>query len=170
MKMESLYEKYHLKPVINASGKMTILGVSKYVDEAIHAQQFGGKNFFEMSQLEEKVGAYVADLIGTEAAHIVSSASAGIALSVAAVIGKGDSYHTHHPYSERFKTRKIVLPKGHNVDYGAPVETMIQLGGGEVSKRAMRMSVPKKRWLTQLRMKQPLSSTLRATMRFKKTC
>lgn len=130
--MESLYEKYHLKPVINASGKMTILGVSKYTDEAIKAQQFGGNNFFEMRELEKNVGTYLAQLIGSEDAHIVSSASAGIALSVAAVIGKGDKYHVHHPYSDRFKNREVIIPKGHNVDYGAPVETMIQLGGGKV--------------------------------------
>ncbi|WP_028273441.1 DgaE family pyridoxal phosphate-dependent ammonia lyase [Atopococcus tabaci] len=130
--MKSIYEKYDLTEVINASGKMTALGVSKYPDEAIEAQQFGGKNFFVMDQLAENVGAYVAKLIGAEDAHIVSSASAGIAQSVAAVIGKGSMYHLHHPFSKKITQREIIVPKGHNVDYGAPVETMVELGGGVV--------------------------------------
>lgn len=130
--MESLYEKYNLKPVINASGKMTILGVSKYVQEAIEAQKFAGEHFFEMSKLQINVGKYLAELIGVEDAQIVSSASSGIAQSVAALIGKGSQYHVEHPYSERFNDREIVIPKGHNVNFGASVGTMIELGGGKV--------------------------------------
>lgn len=126
------YNKYGLKKVINASGKMTILGVSKYADEAIEAQKFGGENFFEISELEEKVGQYIAQLIHVEDSQIVSSASAGIALSIAGIIGQGSSYHLYHPYSEKITKREIIIPKGHNVDYGTPVEIMIEVGGGKI--------------------------------------
>ena len=126
------YEKYGLKEVINASGKMTVLGVSKYSDEVIEAQKFGGQHFFEMDQLAQKTGEYVAQLIGTEAAHIVSSASAGIAQTVAGVIGQGNSFHLYHPYSEKITKREIIVPKGHNVDYGTPVEVMVAVGGGKM--------------------------------------
>lgn len=128
------YNKYGLKKVINASGKMTILGVSKYVDEAIEAQKFGGRNFFEISELEERIGQYIAQLIHVEDSQIVSSASAGIALSIAGVIGQGSSYHLYHPYSEKITKREIIIPKGHNVDYGAPVEIMIEVGGGKITE------------------------------------
>ena len=87
--MTSIYEKYDLKQVINASGKMTALGVSKYVDAALEAQRLGGKSFFEMDQLNIQVGKYLAGLLGCEDTQVVSSASAGIAQSVAALIGKG---------------------------------------------------------------------------------
>ena len=43
------YQKLNLKKVINASGKMTILGVSKVANESIAAQQFGDQHFFEMT-------------------------------------------------------------------------------------------------------------------------
>src|SRR5699024_10916986 len=62
----------------------------------------------------------------------VSSASAGIALSIAGIIGQGSSYHLHHPYSKKITQREIIIPKGHNVDYGAPIEMMIEVGGGNV--------------------------------------
>ncbi len=127
-----LYQKYDLKQVVNASGKMTILGVSKTPDEIVALQKFGGQHFFEMADLVEKTGSYIADLLHTEDAVIVSSASAGIAQSVAGLIGQGSDYHLYHPYTDKIKKREIVIPKGHNVDYGTAVEVMIELGGGKL--------------------------------------
>lgn len=126
------YQKLNLKHVINASGKMTILGVSKTSQEGINAQRFGDEHFFEMSDLVKKSGSYIAKLIGAEDAIIVNSASAGIAMTIAALIGQGSHYHLYHPFSPRFKNRNIVIPKGQNVDYGTPEEVMINLGGGNV--------------------------------------
>lgn len=125
-------EKFGLKEVINASGRMTILGVSKVSENVMKAQRFGGEHFFEMSELMRQTGRYLAELLKTEDTQVVSSASAGIAQSVAAVIGRGDSYHVYHPYTAKITKREIIIPKGHNVDYGTPVEVMIQQGGGKV--------------------------------------
>lgn len=126
------YDKFDLKQVINASGRMTILGVSKVSESVMAAQRFGGEHFFEMSELAVQTGKYLARLLKVEDTQIVSSASAGIAQSVAAVIGQGDMYHVYHPYTNRLQKREIILPKGHNVDYGTPVETMVDLGGGQL--------------------------------------
>lgn len=131
--MPSVYEKYQLKPVINASGRMTILGVSTPEQEVVDAVNFGLGHYFEVKDLVNKTGAYLAGLLDVEDAVVVSCASAGIAQSVAAVIVRGDPYrleqlhaHAHNVPSE------IVLPKGHNVNFGAPVGTMVNLGGGKV--------------------------------------
>ncbi|WOX48766.1 DgaE family pyridoxal phosphate-dependent ammonia lyase [Aeromonas sp. XH] len=131
--MPSVYEKYRLKPVINASGRMTILGVSTPEQEVVEAVNFGLGHYFEVKDLINKTGAYLADLLGVEDAVVVSCASAGIAQSVAAMIVRGDPYrleqlhaHAHNVPSD------IVLPKGHNVNFGAPVGTMVNLGGGKV--------------------------------------
>lgn len=128
----TIYEKYGLKEVINASGKMTILGVSKVAKSVQETQAMAGDCFFEMSELVERTGAYIAELLAVEEAVIVASASAGIAQSIAAVIGQGDRYHLYHPYDNRFERREIVMPKGHNVDYGTAVEVMIAQGGGQL--------------------------------------
>lgn len=130
--MISIDESFDLKKVINASGKMTILGVSKVSDGVLEAQKQGGQNFFEMSDLFIQTGKYIASLLNVEDAQIVSSASAGIAQSVAGVILRDKEYNVLHPYSKKITKREIIIPKGHNVDYGTPVEVMIQLGGGEV--------------------------------------
>ncbi|MBO0438750.1 DgaE family pyridoxal phosphate-dependent ammonia lyase [Candidatus Enterococcus ikei] len=126
------YEKFNLKEVINASGRMTILGVSKVSEKVLAAQKFGGEHFFEMNELSIQTGAYLAKLLNVEDAQVVSSASAGIAQSVAALIGEGSSYHAYHPYTDKITKREIILPKGHNVDYGTPVEVMVEQGGGQV--------------------------------------
>lgn len=126
------YEKFNLKEVINASGRMTILGVSKVSGSVLAAQKFGGEHFFEMRELSIQTGAYLAKLLKVEDAQVVSSASAGIAQSVAALIGQGSVYHAYHPYTDNMTKREIILPKGHNVDYGTPVDVMVEQGGGQV--------------------------------------
>ena len=125
-------EKFNLKEVINASGRMTVLGVSKVSEAVLEAQRFGGTHFFEMADLSEKTGGYLAQLLDVDDVQIVSSASAGIAQSIAAVIGQGSLAHVYHPYSATIKKKEIILPKGHNVDYGTSVELMVQQGGGKV--------------------------------------
>ncbi|MHC5228720.1 DgaE family pyridoxal phosphate-dependent ammonia lyase [Enterococcus sp. LJL99] len=126
------YDKLDLKEVINASGKMTILGVSKVSESVLAAQRFGGQHFFEMDELISHTGAKIAKWLQVEDAQIVSSASAGIVQTIAGIIGQGSFYHLYHPYSPKFTNREIILPKGHNVDYGTPVEVMVEQGGGEL--------------------------------------
>ncbi|MEN3930175.1 DgaE family pyridoxal phosphate-dependent ammonia lyase [Microvirga sp. W0021] len=130
--MASIYERYNLKPVINASGRMTILGVSTPPQDVVDAVTLAMGSYFEMKDLVNKTGDYIAKLLGAEAATVVSSASAGIALSVAAVIVKNDPWMLVNLHATPVEgPREIVLPKGHNVNYGAPVGTMIALGGGK---------------------------------------
>ncbi|MBW7981648.1 DgaE family pyridoxal phosphate-dependent ammonia lyase [Enterobacillus tribolii] len=128
---QSVYQKYNLKTVINTSGRMTILGVSTPREDVVEAVNFGLNHYFEVKDLVNKTGRYIADLLGVEDAVVVSCASAGIAQSVAAMIVQDNAYrldnlhaHAHDVPSE------IVVPKGHNVNFGAPVGTMVQLGGG----------------------------------------
>jgi L-seryl-tRNA(Ser) seleniumtransferase len=130
--MSSIYEKYHLKQVINTSGRMTMLGVSTPRQEVIDAVDFGLNHYFDIKDLVNKTGAYIAELLHVEGATVVSCASAGIALSVAAVIVKDNANLLVNLHSAAVnEPREIVLPRGHNVNYGAPVDTMIALGGGK---------------------------------------
>ncbi|EHN69242.1 DgaE family pyridoxal phosphate-dependent ammonia lyase [Aliivibrio fischeri] len=133
--MSSIHEKYGLTEVINASGRMTALGVSTPNEDVVNAVKEGLGQYFDMKDLVIKTGEYIANLLNVDAAVVVSCASAGIAQSVAAVIVKDSQYrlenlhaHVHDVPSE------IVLPKGHNVNFGAPVGTMVTLGGGTIKE------------------------------------
>lgn len=54
--MPSIYEKYHLKQVINTSGRMTALGVSTPRPEVVQAAMDGMNHYFEMKDLVNKPG------------------------------------------------------------------------------------------------------------------
>lgn len=127
----SLNAKYGLKRVINASGRMSILGVSAPTDTVMDAMKQGGQNYVEIADLVDKAGDYVAKILGSEAAVIVNSASSGIALSVAAIVTQGNRRKSERLHQENIPKSDIIMLKGHNVQYGAPVETMIYLGGGK---------------------------------------
>ncbi|WP_191566330.1 DgaE family pyridoxal phosphate-dependent ammonia lyase [Metabacillus idriensis] len=128
----SLNAKYGLKRVINASGRMSILGVSAPTDTVMDAMKQGGQRYVEIADLVDKAGDYAADILGSEAAVIVNSASSGIALSVAALVTKGNRRKSERLHQELIPQNEIIMLKGHNVQYGAPVETMIFLGGGKL--------------------------------------
>jgi L-seryl-tRNA(Ser) seleniumtransferase len=131
--MSSIYEKYNLKQVINTSGRMTMLGVSTPRQDVVDAVDYGLNHYFEIKDLVDKTGAYIANLLNVDAAVIVSCASAGIAQSVAALIVKDNANLLVNLHSAPITVpREVVLPRGHNVNFGAPVDTMVALGGGKV--------------------------------------
>lgn len=128
----SLNEKYGLKQVINASGRMSVLGVSAPSDTVMDAMKIGGQNYVEFSDLVTKSGQYIANILGAEASIVVNSASSGIALSIAGMITEGKRNLSEKIHQVDIAKNEIIMFKGHNVDYGAPIETAVYLGGGKV--------------------------------------
>jgi len=128
----TLSAKYGLKRVINASGRMTVLGTSTSSNGVMEAMKQGGQNYVEIADLVDKSGDYIAGLLGAESAIVVNSASSGIALSVAALVTKGDRRKSERLHQEEIAQNEVVILKGHNVQYGAPIETMVYLGGGKL--------------------------------------
>ncbi|MWP61256.1 DgaE family pyridoxal phosphate-dependent ammonia lyase [Gilliamella sp. Pas-s25] len=130
---KDVYSKYNLKRVINASGRMTILGVSTPRPEVVDTVLHGLNEYFEIKDLVDKTGQYIAKLLKVENAVVVSCASAGIVQAVAGLIIKDDRdllFNLHS--SDKYVPREIIVPKGHNVNFGAPISTMVSLGGGIV--------------------------------------
>ncbi|AZS14253.1 DgaE family pyridoxal phosphate-dependent ammonia lyase [Paenibacillus lutimineralis] len=128
----SLNAKYGLKRVINASGRMSILGVSAPSDTVMEAMRQGGQSYVEIADLVDKAGDRIAGILGSEAAVVVNSASSGIALSVAGIVTRGERRQSERLHQEPIHQNEIIILKGHNVQYGAPVETMVYLGGGKL--------------------------------------
>lgn len=126
----NIYEKMGLDRVINCSGKMTKLGVSTLSNGVRDAMNEAGQSFVVMDDLMLAAGKRIAELIGAEAACVTASAASGIAVSVATVIAGSDLNLIEHPQRKRSGRNEIVLQKGHSVNFGAPISTMIELGGG----------------------------------------
>ncbi|MHA0856295.1 DgaE family pyridoxal phosphate-dependent ammonia lyase [Paenibacillus sp. CMAA1364] len=128
----TLHAKYGLKRVINASGRMSILGVSAPTDTVMEAMKQGGQKYVEIADLVDKAGEHIASILGSESAVVVNSASSGIALSIAAIVTEGHQRRSERLHQDKMEKNEIIMLKGHNVQYGAPVETMIYLGGGKL--------------------------------------
>ena len=132
--MDNIYHKNGLKTVINASGRMTKLGVSTISEGVGKTLVEAAENYVVIDDLYAFAGKKIGGMIGTEDACVTSSASAGIALSVAALICEGNLQKVKHLYDilPEITKREVILLKGHHVDFGAPVAEMIQLGGGKI--------------------------------------
>lgn len=132
--MENIYSKNGLQAVINASGRMTKLGVSTISEGVGEALVEAAGNYVVIDDLYVYAGRKIGSMIGTEDACVTSSASAGIALAVASLICGGNLQKVKHLYDILPTTpkREVILLKGQNVDFGAPIAEMIQVGGGKI--------------------------------------
>lgn len=130
--MMDIYEKYHVSRVINASGKMTILGGSRVHQTIIEQCALGAGNFFEVKDLLDKTGDYIAQLLDVESTYIVNSASGGIAQAIGAAICQDDYQKIMNLYDPSNVKREVVICKGHNVNYGTAIEVTMRLGGAKV--------------------------------------
>lgn len=127
----NLYKSKGLKEIINASGRMTALGVSTPRAATLEAMASAGHNFVVLHELMKYADDEISKFTGAEASCPTACASAGIAISVAATIAKDNllQIETLPHVLEGFK-HEIILQKGHAVNFGAPIETMIRAGGG----------------------------------------
>lgn len=134
MEMKNIYTEQGLKGVINASGRMTKLGVSTISDEVAEVLVDAAQNYVVIDDLLEWAGKKVGKYVGCADACITSSASAGIALSVASLICKDNIQKVEHFFDtvRKDNKRQVILLTGHNIHYGAPVSTMLELGGAEI--------------------------------------
>jgi L-seryl-tRNA(Ser) seleniumtransferase/D-glucosaminate-6-phosphate ammonia-lyase len=119
-----------LRRVVNASGRVTVLGVSTISDRVAAAAVRGGQSYVVIEDLMTRAGELISRHTGAEASCPTSCASAAIALTVAALVTKGRYTDMMRLPDSAGLANEIVLQKGHSVNYGAPIPTMIRLGGG----------------------------------------
>lgn len=129
---QNIYQRLGLKRVINACGKMTILGVSAVSPEVMAATAEAAGAFVEIDALVDRTGELVSEHTGTQDSYITSCASAGIAIAVAAVITRGEPDRVAMMPDSSGMANEILILRGHNIDYGAPITSAIRLGGGRV--------------------------------------
>ncbi|AMH10645.1 TPA: D-glucosaminate-6-phosphate ammonia lyase [Klebsiella aerogenes] len=128
----NIYQQLGLKRVINACGKMTILGVSAVDPQVMQATAQAAGAFVEIDKLTDRAGELVSAHTGAEDSYITSCASAGIAIAVAAAITRGEPEKVVQMPDSSQWPNEIVILRGHNVDYGAPITSAIRLGGGRI--------------------------------------
>ena len=118
--------------VINASGTMTHLGASRVPAEIVDAVQATLPLFVDMHELQATASEIIGQATGSEAGCITASAASGIAVAIAASMTGLDvaaAQSLPAPHAAK-RGRRIVIQRGHIVDYGAPIVQKIAMVGG----------------------------------------
>lgn len=126
----NIYKEMGLKEVINANGKMTILGASVVSDEIAEAMQSGLQNFVVIEDLMHHAGRVISKKTGAEAGCPTCGAASGMAIAVAAAIaGENLNLIERMPNSHGLQN-EIIIQKGQVVNFGGNLAQMIRIGGG----------------------------------------
>lgn len=121
-----------LRPIINASGTMTVLGASIMVPEAIAAMVAIAGEFVEMASLHQAASDVVAGATGAEAGFITASSASGITLAVAGCMtGERLLAIERLPDTTGLKD-EVLVQLGHLVGYGASLEQTICMTGAKL--------------------------------------
>jgi L-seryl-tRNA(Ser) seleniumtransferase len=127
----TLHSRYGLSEVINAAGSFTPVGVSRSSSDVAQAAGEALTQFFVMDDLQDALSAAVCRFTGAEAGAAVHCVAAGITLSVAAAMtGLDPARIAALPTTDGMPNR-VVLPAGHAVNYGHPIEQDIRLAGAK---------------------------------------
>ena len=126
----NVFEQLGLKDVINACGRMTLLGTSICTEEVSTSVKDALEHYVVLEDLMSCTGDAIAEATGSEAGCPAASAAAGIVLSVAACItGCDRALIDALPDSEGLKN-EVIIQKGHVINFGASINQMIRMAGG----------------------------------------
>ena len=124
-----LHKKYQLRRVINACGKMTHLSGAIVLPEIAEAAAESMHHFFVLDELQAAAGRIIAESSGAESGCVTACTAEGITLSVAATMTGTDLARVYQlPDSDGMRNR-VLIQKGHCVNYGQPVTQAIRLAG-----------------------------------------
>src|SRR5436190_7822903 len=112
-----VYEVLGVKPVINATGTVTILGGSLMPPEVVAAWVEASKHFVNLLELQDRVGARIAKLVGVEAALVTTGAAGALLLGTAAAVTRGDPGRIKRLPDTGGMRNEVLLQKSHHSCY-----------------------------------------------------
>ena len=129
--MTNLYEKYNLTPIINACGKMTKLSGAVVLPVIADQVRESLDYFFDLDELQAAAGKLISEATGSESGCVTACTAAGITESIAACMtGTSLGNILQLPDSTGMPNR-VIIQKGHCVNYGAPITQNIRLAGAQ---------------------------------------
>ena len=121
-----------LRPLINVSGTMTVLGASIMVPQAVAAMAAIATEFVGMAALHDAASGVIAELTGAQAGFVTASCASAITLAVAGTM-TGDRLLAIERLPDATGLRRDVLVQlGHMVGYGASLHQSIAMTGARV--------------------------------------
>jgi uncharacterized pyridoxal phosphate-dependent enzyme len=119
-----VYERLGVRPIINAVGTLTRIGGSLMAPEVVQAMGEASRAFVSLKELQEKVGARIAELLGVEAAYVSCGASAGLALSIAACMTGTDLAKIDRLPDTTGMKNEVLMPLAYRNLYDRPIRTV----------------------------------------------
>ena len=127
-----LCRRFGFKRVLNAMGTPTILGASAVSPDVRSAVDSVLRISVEIDELQAAACRVISRHTGAEAGCVTSSCSAALAVAAAAAMTGPDLAAIARLPDPAGLRDRIVLPLGHDVNFGAPVSQMIRISGAEV--------------------------------------
>jgi D-glucosaminate-6-phosphate ammonia-lyase len=121
-----------LRPIINASGTMTVLGASIMVPQAVAAMAAIATEFVEMDALHASASAVITQATGGEAGFVTASCASAITLSVAGAMTGARLLAVERLPDTTGLRNEVLVQLGHMVGYGASLQQSIAMTGARV--------------------------------------
>jgi D-glucosaminate-6-phosphate ammonia-lyase len=112
-----IYARLGVRPLINGVGVVTHLGGSLMPPEVVAAMEQASKHFVSLNELQKKVGARVAELLGAPAAMVTGGCASAITLGTTACVAMGDPEKLHRLPDTTGMKNEIVQQKSHRGGY-----------------------------------------------------
>jgi L-seryl-tRNA(Ser) seleniumtransferase len=112
-----VYESLGIKPVINATGTVTVLGGSVMPPEVVAAWADAARHFVDLLELQDKVGERIAGLLGVEAAMVTTGAAGALLLGTAAAVTRGDRKLIARLPDTTGLRNEVIVQKAHHSCY-----------------------------------------------------
>lgn len=117
MNRETVYDRWGVPEVINATGTKTRIGGSRIRPEAVEAMAEAAESFVRLSDLQAAASDRIAEVTGAEAGYVTNGAAGGMVLAAAACIA-GDDLGTMSRLPETGDVAdEIVMPRTHRTGY-----------------------------------------------------
>ena len=131
-KPSGLCRRLGFKRVLNAMGMPTILGANTVSEDVRSAVDSILQLSVEIDELQAAACKAISRHTGAEAGCVTSSCSAALAISAAATMTGSDLSKVARLPDTEGMPDQVLLPLGHDVNFGAPVSQMIRVSGIEV--------------------------------------
>ena len=126
-----LFERYKLRRVINACGKMTHLSGAIVLPQVADVARESLNHFFVLDELQAAAGRVIAESTGAESGCVTACTAAGITCSVAATMTGTDLARVLQLPDSDGMPNRVLIQKGHCVNYGHPITQSIRLAGAQ---------------------------------------
>ena len=120
-----IYESLRLKPLINCRGTLTAIGGSLELEAVRNAKEAAAMRFVPLDELNDAIGARLAELTGAEWGAVTSGCAAAMSHATAAcVAGANPDLHVRIPNLEGFAKDEVIIPKRSRNVYDAAIRAI----------------------------------------------